>query len=280
MSQDEEYASPTGTVEGDMQVAASAFHEATKPDAPQIRKPSAGQVTLLYGLRVGDEVYKEAEVRELNGGDEEALAKLDARKAGNLYFINVEDLVLRRAVTRIGPVNVQDKPEVLGELLIGDRGLLFTEVLIATFGETKEYEEVTCPSCEALNDIMINLRAMLEVKGRVAPGEEPTVDVTLSTGQLVNFRYPNGLDQMQVYQTKRDASEPELNTFMLARCLQTKVGKAPQDFIRNLSLPDRRNIVKTLSAAPSVAFKEVSVPCTSCNEMIPFAFGWADLLFG
>ena len=44
--------------------------------------------------------------------------------------------------------------------------------------------------------------------------------------------------------------------------------------------PERRKIVKALSAAPSVTFKEVSVPCTSCNEFIPFAFGWADLLFG
>lgn len=260
--------------------ALAAFAEASKPDVPEIRKPLDGTVTLQYGHEIAGIRAKSAVVRELRGTDEEALAKLNSNRPD--YYAKLTDMILMRAVESIGTLTQAQSPkelhQAIGKLLMVDRDLLFMHILISTYGETKEYEEVECPSCGAESDIAVHIPSMVEVHG--LPREDhPYVTVKLRSGTDLTLHYPTGEDQLYVYEMKADATDAEQNTFMIERCIETDIKMPKREFARNLSMADRRKIVDALQKGPSLRFKEVEVSCQSCNSKIPFAFGWADLLF-
>lgn len=268
--------------EDTLQEAAASFAKASEPDIPQIDPPGSGSVTLMWGV-AGDEGERltRAEVRELNGADEEAMAKLKQNSAS--YYTDLVDLVLRRAVELVGDTAItpQNGAAVLGDLIVADRELLFKEIILTTFGTEREYNDVTCPACDGANDITVDFEGLIEVtelKG------EPGTRVTLRDGSKVDLHYPLGKDQKFVYDTKDDLTEAMANTRMIARCIDT-VDERPlkeheaHRYALELGMADRRKIVTALAGGPSVKFKEVEVPCTECGEAIPFAFGWADLLW-
>ncbi len=263
------------------QVVAS-FAATTEPDLPQIEPPGPGTLTLMWGV-AGDEGERllRAEVRELNGGDEEAMARLKENSPS--YYTDLVDLVLRRAVTQVGDTAIvtSNAAGVLGDLLVADRELLFKEIIFTTFGTTREYEGVRCPDCGEKNDIEVDVDRIVlttHLKG------EPRTEVTLRDGRKVELHYPLGKDQKFVYDVKEETSAAGYNTRMIARCIDTVDGQALREhaahrFALELGMKDRRTIVTALASGPSVKFEEVEVPCTECGEAIPFAFGWADLLW-
>ena len=108
-----------------------------KPDVPIVDAPPNGTVELLWGIERGGKRYRTALVRELNGADEERIARLSTSATN--YNVLVVDIHLRCAVEQIGNIMVAGDPDVLGELLISDRDILFKEVLLATYGHTRDY---------------------------------------------------------------------------------------------------------------------------------------------
>lgn len=273
----DEEAPPSDAPNMSREEAVAQLMAAGQPSPPEVRKPGTGTTTLLVGLEVDGEVYKDVVVRELRGIDQEAISKLSQDKGIELYFLQVEDLVLRRCVESIGPV--KPTPDQLAGLLTGDRAQLFGGVLMTTFGDTKDYEGVRCPHCQAESDIQIDIPGMLDV--RQMQTETPYSEVAMRDGSTIRVRYPTGKDQMQVMQEKRNATPEEQNTLMLRRCIVNDNIPDRAQYALSLGAQDRRKLVRAmLDKCPAINFKEVSVPCPTCQEDIPFAFGWADLLFG
>lgn len=249
------------------------------PTPPTIRSPETGDITLLYGLKneAGD-IQKVARVRELRGDDEEALSKVDRRRDD--YYVLVEDLIIKRATESIGDIDVQKKPAGLGKLLMADKSMLFMQIMYATYGTTKEFEEVPCEACTALNDISIDIEGIIKITPLTDP-EDPTILVKMRSGKKALFRYPLVEDQMAVYQQKASGTDAERNTLMIGRCIISVDGEPVQNrslFSTKMSMADRHTAVLALQNGPGVTFKEASVPCTSCSVDIPIAFGWASLL--
>jgi hypothetical protein len=265
-----------------MEDAVASFAAASEPDIPQIESPAPGHLMLMWGIagEDGDRQLR-AEVRELNGADEEAMARL--KEGSPSYYTDLVDLVLKRAVESVGDVavTIANSALVLGDLLVADRELLFKEIILATFGSEREYENIACPTCQAANDINVDVEGLIEVK----PLEgEPLTKVALRDKTVVTLHYPLGKDQKFVYDTNEELSPAGYNTRMIARCIDTVDGGPLRESMANtyaleLGMADRRKIVTALAGGPSVKFKEVEVPCTECGEAIPFAFGWADLLW-
>lgn len=270
-------------VEEDVMVdAASAFHKASEPDVPRIDPPGSGSVTLMWGI-AGEEGERltRAEVRELNGADEEAMAKLKPNAAS--YYTDLVDLVLRRAVELVGDTAIlpSNAASLLGDLIVADRELLFKEIILATFGTERSYEGVRCPECDAPNDIEVDVDGLIKVTDLKG---EPTTKVKLRDGRKVDLHFPVGKDQKYVYDVKEETSQAGYNTRMIARCIDAVDDRPLREheahkFALELGMADRRTIVTALAGGPSVKFEEVEVPCTECGEAIPFAFGWADLLW-
>lgn len=262
--------------------AAASFAQASEPDVPQIEPPGSGHLTLMWGVEGEDGVrLRKAEVRELNGADEEAMARLDQNSPA--YFTDLVDLVLRRAVVSVGEETIvpSNGLAVLGDLIAVDRDLLFKEIIVATFGSQREYENIKCPNCDEGNDIEVDVEGLIAVEELEG---EPVTSVTLRDGREVALHYPTGKDQKYTYDSKEALSVAEYNTRMIGRCIDTVDGaevlaQQAQNMARKFGMADRRKIVTALAGGPSVKFKEVEVPCTECGEAIPFAFGWADLLW-
>ena len=111
-------------------------------DTPQykavITPPSDTFVELPCGyITPAGEILKSAEVRELTGRDEEAIAKIDSLgKALNV--------MLSRGVVKVG--NLEATEEVLDNLLAGDRDMLLLAIYRATFGDSAKVN-VWCSNC-------------------------------------------------------------------------------------------------------------------------------------
>ena len=266
--------------EADRASFAAAFAEAGRPEVPLIEIPKPGVAMLSYGVEIDGERRKLVTVRELNGSDEEALARLDPAK-GDQYYVLLMDLIIKRAVETIG--GVVPTPSDLGNLLMGDRDIIFLEIILATTGEEKEYEDVTCPECGDTFNAHVGIRGVVEIH-RLEEDGEPAVDVVLRDDTVVHLRYPTGEDQMSLFQGKEVAKKntSERNTLLLGRCIDTVDGKPIRngvDYARNLGMADRRTLVDALGEGPRVEFKEVEVPCPECGIELPFRLSWADLLF-
>jgi hypothetical protein len=260
-----------------MEESVSSWKAATEPVRPTIEVPRDGIVRLMHGL--ADEHggrIKEAEVRELTGEDEEVLSRL--KSGSHNYVVHLMDMILRRAVVRIGDVEVQKDPSVLGDLLVADSDLLFKEIILVTFGDHREYEAVECPSCTASNDISVEVDGVLDVKELEGP---PFFEAPLRNGSTAYGHFYLAKDKRYVFDTEKRLTTAEYNTRVISRLIDTIDGKPvgrPEDFAKSLSLRDRQEIIKAIQRGPSVNFKEVEVPCSACGVSIPFAFGWADLL--
>ena len=266
--------------DADRDAFAKAFAEAGRPEVPLIETPNPGVATLSYGVEIDGERRKLVTVRELNGSDEEALARLDPTK-GDQYYVLLMDLIIKRAVETIG--GVVPTPGDLGQLLMGDRDIIFLEIILATTGEEKEYEDVKCPDCGETFNAHVGIRGVVEIH-RLEEDDDPFVDVVLRDGAMVHLRYPTGEDQMSLFQGKEVAKKntSERNTLLLGRCIDTVDGKPIRnavDYARNLGMADRRTLVDALGEGPRVEFKEVEVPCPECGVEMPFRLSWADLLF-
>ena len=270
---------PAAVSDVDRESFAAAFNKAGQPEMPLIEVPNPGVATLSYGVEINGERRKLVTVRELNGSDEEALARLDPTK-GDQYYVLLMDLIIKRATESIG--GVEPSAADLGQLLMGDRDIIFLEIVLATTGETKEYEDVVCPECGDIFSADVAIRGVVDIH-RLEEEDDPFTDVVLRDGTTIHLRFPTGEDQMALFQGKEAGKKnvSERNTLLIGRCIDTVDGKEMRnavDYARNLGMADRRTLIEALGKGPRVEFKEVEVPCPECSIELPFKLSWADLL--
>ena len=258
---------------------AAAANQALQEPAPKVDLPTSLKVDLFRGVFVPalDEWYTTATVRELNGEDEEALSAFDVQK--NVTYSEYMTHLLKRGVVSIGNIDINNKAEIIDDLIVGDRDALFLGVLKATYGRYREFQ-VSCRECEGENDIAIDLDKDFKSKEITVDLHKP-IDVTLKNNTTIQLRYPTGGDSQVA--GKRGKTTAEQNTIMLSRCalLNGKTTAEKEAWARGLSLADRNKLVKALFAAqPGPRMEEVETQCSHCNAKIVLALDWVALLFG
>lgn len=215
-------------------------------------------------------LLKKAQVRELNGEDEEALA----RGGNSSSYVRYLHTVLSRAVVRLG----EQEPDyaMLQGLLMGDRVMLLLAIRRVTYGEDVEYK-LTCPKCDEDFDVVVELDKDVKIREMEDPYKR-THDVPLRKGKAT-IRFINGADQEAAFgDGKRTVAEQ--NTVILSRCVthldgQPVVGDTP---IRQMGLQDRSTLMRFLADnQPGPLLGEVSVPCSSCGEISPLGMSIEDL---
>ncbi len=250
---------------------------------PVIPDPPMDFVTFPGGLMHGGQVIKTAQVRELNGSDEEALSR--AMRSGNA--VHLIDTLLQRGTVKLG--NDSPDPVVMKQLLVGDRHELILAIRNATYGEDFEIENWVCPNCGTDNNISLNLRTDLD-RVTLEDPSNPVTEVTLRKGGKAVIRFPNGYDEEASLMPGITRSES--NTVLLSKCLVSvtdkdgKVIRADQSLglASNLSIPDRAAIVKAIiERQPGPQFMKISFTHEGCGKEVSLALGVADLfqeLFG
>lgn len=257
---------------------ASAVNDALKDPVPEIQPSESTVVHLQRGLiDPASGIWQtEAEVREMNGDDEEYMASVESKSELNYgeYIVTL----LKRTVVRVGSINLLVDKTPLDNLSVGDRDTLFLGLIRATYGINKGFQ-AECRKCSEVNDITVNLDEDFPMK-------EPNIDLRnpvkykLKSGKQVSLRIPTIADNE--YVLKKGKSPAAQNTLMLAKCSVWPEGKSPddpEDWARKLNVADRTKLIKGLleiEAGPDL--KAVNVPCASCGEEMTIVLDWVSLL--
>jgi hypothetical protein len=228
--------------------------EDKKSKSVTVVPPSDTLVTLPGGYATfAGEVIKEAEVRELNGRDEEAIAR--ASNVGKALIT-----ILNRGVVRIG--NQPATEEMLDSLLSGDRDTLMVAIFKATFGNETTVTSI-CNSCTSLQDIEVDLNVHLKVRPLT---DSRKFTVKCKAGDVVVL-LPNGFTQKELVDNT-DKTVAEMTTVLLENCVESINGNPVlnKSQVQDLGINDRKLIAEEINKrAFGPLFDEVVLPCPQCE---------------
>jgi hypothetical protein len=248
--------------------AAKQFAEEVKVEITT-KAPSDTEVTLPGGFinREGA-LVKYAEVRELNGADEESIA----RSGTTGRALNT---MLQRGLVSLGMETTSK--EDLDTLLSGDRDAILIGVRKATFGKDIEFTGA-CPSCSADQVIVLDLDKDIPIKTLKDPIEDRMWAYESKLGTVM-VGLPTGLTQRRLLENS-DKNSAELNTILLAGCVASINGSpsvGASDVLK-LSWKDRDVLVQQiLERNPGPRLGEVKKSCEACGEDIPMPLTLAAL---
>lgn len=238
-------------------------------DEIKIVTPPSDSVELLAGLYnsfTGELIFN-AQIRELNGVDEEALSKIT--DIGRLLTT-----ILQRGTVKVGeePAN----QAILDRLLTGDRELLTIKIRVATFGAEVELEG-NCPHCDSPEKFIVNLDKDVEFTTLDDPTNRQIV-IKCKAGDVVAI-YPNGEVQRKLI-AANDKTTAELDSILLKECI-TEINGLPiinKEDIKKLGMQDRRTILSEIAAKnPGPNLSDIAKNCPSCGLEVPIPLTLADM---
>lgn len=245
-----------------------ATKETTQPVQPaDITEPSNNMVTLPGGYITEDgEVITVAEVRELNGRDEEAIAKNPA--VGKAIIT-----ILSRAVVKIGDLDVTEK--MLDSLFAGDRDALLIGIYKATFGPTSKIEAY-CAECMVQQLVEVDIDKDIKTKILIDPIQNRNFTVT-NKGKEFLVTLPTGHLQKELL-TSSNRTAAELTTLVLENTVREIDGRPvfSKNQVQNLGLSDRRVIGDEIAKrAFGPQLENITVSCPDCDGEVevPINFG-------
>jgi hypothetical protein len=242
-------------------------------DLPEVDDPEGDLVDLPGGLVLGGQAI----VRELNGSDEEALSR--AMKSNDAFHFL--DTVINRGTVRIG--DQKPTPELLRNLLIGDRDELLVAIRAATYGDACTIDGWKCPHCQGETDLTFSLMKDLERVRIDNPLEDGKFEVAMRKGGKATVRFPNGHDQMAA--SNKDWTASERNSELLRRCVLTierdgktiRIPERPSEISR-LSIPDRQAILRAVTEKqPGPRYMAVTFTHEECQKEVTLALGVLDM---
>jgi len=251
-------------------------------EQPLMEAPPSTEVTLFRGIYDNGTWHRTAHVRELTGADEEGISRMMGDR-NSVGFVNA---MIAYGVDTVGPhdltrMGLPDRQGVLDSLLVGEKELLFLNVLRITYGDRRTVA-VRCPQedCGATNDVTFSLSEDIPIRQLEDP-TRITYEFTMRDGSTLEYRLVTGMDQVE--STRRpSATIPEQNTIIFSRVIVNVNGKPlvdPLHYARNLGALDRRNLLREVTQRqPGPYFEEVKLPCATCGFQSSFMPQWADLL--
>lgn len=256
----------------DPSIISKLAEELEAPKQAEIKTiaPSSGDVILPGGfIDKEGAVIKYAQVRELNGLDEEAISK-----AGSLA--KALSVILQKGVVSIG-LNSASRDDI-DNLLSGDREALLLGIRRATFGDTAEYD-FKCPHCKTELEVAVDLVKDVPVKSLEDPISDRLFTYTSKKHGVIEISLPTGAVQKRIIENFEKTSA-ELNTILLAGCIKSINGEPAigATSALNLGMIDRENIInEILKRNPGPRLGEVTATCEACGEVIPMPLSLADL---
>jgi hypothetical protein len=212
-------------------------------------------------------VINTAEVRELNGADEEAVAKVNDIPKSLM-------VILERGTVKIG--DEPAKKDDLDSLLAGDRETLLLAIRKVTFGNEIKLGPGNCPSCGEEQIFDINLDK--DVPMKELEDNERSFTVKCRVGD-VEVSLPDGGTQKDLVNSNNKTAA-ELDTILLKGCINSINGMPLMSVqqVRELSVKDRRDILNAISTRnPGPQLNEIKKNCKACGSEVPLPLTLADL---
>ena len=236
---------------------------------PEIKSPSDNVVDLPGGfITSAGEVLRTAEVRELNGRDEEAIAK--ASTVGKALVT-----IIQRGTVSIGAVKSEES--VLDNLLAGDLDALLLGIIKATFGVNIDIPSY-CEKCEDYKIVTVDLNTDVKTKVLTDPINDRVFTVQGKT-DVFTVALPTGITQKTLIKNA-DKTEAEQTTLLLEDCV-VKINNNPVYSavqVQSLGMVDRKNIVKEINKrVPGPQFTDLQVTCPDCEGEVTVSINLGTL---
>ena len=255
----------------DINDLAASFESAGHDVKIETTSPPATEVILPGGFILEDgSLVKYAEIRELNGADEEALAK--ASSPGKSLRV-----ILSRGLVKIGDELATAKD--LDKLLAGDQEAILIGIRVATFGKDLDFSGV-CPKCSNPQSFVVDLENDIETTSLDDPFNDRVFSINAKIGEVV-LSLPNGVTTKKLTEAESEnKSFAELVTILLSGCI-VSVNEQPSMGISTalkLGISDRELLVNEIyKRAPGPRLGGVTKTCKACDSEISLALGLADL---
>lgn len=248
---------------------AEAFQKVSEDTKITTEVPTSTVVNLPGGyLFSNGTIGTTAQIRELNGFDEEAIAKAGSPERA-LYII------LERGLVSIDD-EVLSKSD-LDTLLLGDRDAILLAIRRVTFGDIVGFTAI-CQTCAKSQELEINLSEDIETKKLANPILDRALTVKIKAGEA-KVTLPNMITGKRLAENSSKTIAESI-TEMLSGCLisindMPAMGKSTA---LQLGLLDREAIVNALyDNAPGPRLAEVSKACEACDNKITLPLSLASL---
>lgn len=248
------------TLSTDPKVVNAAIAEALKEEPVKVitEAPANNDVILPGGyISPGGVFAKYAEVKELNGSDEEAISR-----AGSLG--KSLTTILQRGVVSIGGEPITK--DTLDNLLAADRDALLLAIRKITFGESVEYRAL-CQNCGVEQTTEIHLEDDIVMQSLDNPITDRQWSVETKAGTVI-LALPTGSTQKRLIEAT-DKTTAELGTILLAGCVLTindKVSVGASSVLK-LGMGDREKLIEEIvNHNPGPRLGEVTKTCEACGE--------------
>lgn len=231
-------------------------------------------------------VHKEFEYREMDGYDEEALAKPKVRNNGSVLMRTL----LSRCIVRIGTINRDSvKPkawdEIIQSLCAYDQDYAFMQIRILSLGdEIKVAHQCPNPECKAKIKTTFNINEDFDIE----PFKEvDEIEFELPRGYIDKegtkhtkgvMRYPTGLDREILGVTAKN-NYALATTLLLTRIVSIGDTPVTDDVIRKLSLRDREYLINLLNDYKfGYDLDNLDIECPECGDTFTATLNNADFL--
>ncbi len=200
-----------------------------------------------------------AEVRELNGFDEELVAR--AKDLGAALLV-----ILERATVKIG--EEKSTKRLLETLTIGDRMELLIGIRKATWGDALPVN-LTCGECGISDDVEVSVTNDIPRNTIDDPIAGREIKIDLPSGSRADLTWPTGVVHTKVLMTP-NMSSADMTTALITDCVVSLDGLPLLDGERQakgMSVRDRAAITKAVTEKlPGPVLDKTEVTCPACGE--------------
>ena len=201
-------------------------------------------------------------VRELDGSDEEALAKL---RTPAEWF----DGVVALGIDRMGDIDFnqlsfEQAKSLTGTLLPGEDMMVYLKVVTATFGPDRDIK-YQCQNARCGREIETTLHIPTDFPVVLPEGDYlPTYDFPSSKGRIT-YRLITSADEAQLLaQSTETTTSAEMTSAALVKSIIAVNGLPPQDpedFVRALPIRDRQALLEVIASRQPKIDMSLTIEC-------------------
>ncbi len=236
------------------------------PVSDEPRMPAAPDLSIELPRGVYDATRRvfltKGYVRELDGEDEEALAKL---RTPAEWF----DGVVALGIARMGDIDFnqlsfEQAKSLTGTLLPGEDMMVYLKVVTATFGPDRDIK-YQCQNARCGREIETTLHIPTDFPVVLPEGDYlPTYDFPSSKGRIT-YRLVTSADEAALLaQSTETTTSAEMTSAALVKSIIAVNGLPPQDpesFVRSLSIRDRQALLEVIASRQPKIDMSLSIEC-------------------
>lgn len=226
------------------------------------------KITLPLGLQYENNVYKNVEIRELTGHEEDMLVDAHKVQAGTIItdlltacIVSFEDV---KKIDSGKDSNIKVFRKMVDSMLQDDRTYTLVKIRQMSLGDEVTCQ-ITCPSCSNTDDYTFILSDFAVKEFEVAPSYEK--DIILPSGKKATIRLLTGKDDARMARIRKRNDAQLASALLQFHIIELDGVKAPPvNVLQGLSSRDRNALRKAINESSGGIDATLDIICTNCHS--------------